>query len=57
VYVSPVGDAGWTSQHHLGRDEMLKALGDKVTSTFVEKVPEGADAERVIRDSRSRATR
>ena len=50
VYVSPVGDAGWTSQHHAGRGEMLKALGDKVTSTFVEKVPEGADAERVIRD-------
>ena len=50
VYVSPVGDAGWTSQHHLGRGEMLAALGDKVTSTFVEKVPEGADAERVIRD-------
>ena len=50
VYVSPVGDAGWTSQHHEGRGEMLKALGDKVTSTFVEKVPEGADAERVIRD-------
>jgi simple sugar transport system substrate-binding protein len=50
VYVSPVGDAGWTSQHHLGRGEMLKALGDKVTSTFVEKVPEGADAARVIRD-------
>jgi simple sugar transport system substrate-binding protein len=50
VYVSPVGDAGWTSQHHEGRAEMLKAMGDKVTSTFVEKVPEGADAERVIRD-------
>ena len=50
VYVSPVGDAGWTSQHHVGRGEMLKALGDKVTSTYVEKVPEGADAERVIRD-------
>src|SRR5512140_3001611 len=50
VYVSPVGDAGWTAQHHEGRAEMLKALGDKVTSTFVEKVPEGADAERVIRD-------
>jgi simple sugar transport system substrate-binding protein len=29
---------------------MLQALGDKVSSTFVEKVPEGADAERVIRD-------
>jgi basic membrane protein A and related proteins len=50
VYVSPVGDAGWTSQHHAGREQMMKALGDKVTSTFVEKVPEGADAERVIRD-------
>jgi simple sugar transport system substrate-binding protein len=50
VYVSPVGDAGWTSQHHAGREEMLKALGNKVTSTFVENVPEGADAERVIRD-------
>jgi basic membrane protein A and related proteins len=50
VYVSPTGDAGWTSQHHEGRDQMLKALGDKVSSTYVEKVPEGADAERVIRD-------
>jgi basic membrane protein A len=50
VYVSPAGDAGWTSQHHEGRAAMLKTLGDKVTSTFVEKVPEGADAERVIRD-------
>ncbi len=50
VYVSPVGDAGWTSQHHAGRLAMDKALGDKVKSSFVEKVPEGADAERVIRD-------
>jgi simple sugar transport system substrate-binding protein len=50
VYVSPVGDAGWTSQHNMGREEMQKALGDKVTTSFVEKVPEGADAERVIRD-------
>jgi basic membrane protein A len=50
VYVSPVGDAGWTSQHNRGREEMQKALGDKVATTFVEKVGEGADAERVIRD-------
>jgi len=50
VYVSPASDAGWTSQHHKGRAEMLQALGDKVTSTYVESVPEGADAERVIRD-------
>jgi simple sugar transport system substrate-binding protein len=50
VYVSPVGDAGWTSQHNAGREQMAKALGDKVITSFVEKVPEGADAERVIRD-------
>ena len=50
VYVSPIGDAGWTTQHNRGREQMQAALGDKVTTTFVEKVPEGADAERVIRD-------
>ena len=50
VFVSPVGDAGWTSQHNLGRLAMEKALGDRVQTSFVEKVAEGADAERVIRD-------
>ena len=50
VYVSPVGDAGWTYQHDLGRKEMEKALAGKVTTKFVENVAEGADAERVIRE-------
>ena len=50
VYVSPVGDAGWTAQHNAGRLALERALGDKVKTSFVEKVPEGADAERVIRD-------
>jgi len=50
VYVSPIGDAGWTTQHNRGREQMQSALGEKVTTSFVEKVPEGADAERVIRD-------
>lgn len=50
VYVSPIGDAGWTFQHDSGRKEMEKALAGKVTSKFVENVPEGADAERVIRE-------
>lgn len=50
VYVSPIGDAGWTMQHDLARKEMEKTLGAKVKSRFVESVPEGADAERVIRD-------
>ncbi|MDR3392850.1 MAG: BMP family ABC transporter substrate-binding protein [Sulfuriferula sp.] len=49
VYVGPVGDAGWTFAHDQGRLAMEKALGGKVKSTYVENVPEGADAERVIR--------
>ena len=50
VYVSPITDAGWTRQHDEGRKAVDKALGDKVKTTFVADVPEGADAERVIRD-------
>ena len=50
VYVSPIGDAGWTYQHDMGRKEMEKALGDAVKTSFVESVNEGADAERVIRE-------
>jgi simple sugar transport system substrate-binding protein len=50
VYVSPIGEAGWTFQHEQGRLAMQKALGDQVVSTAVESVAEGADSERVIRD-------
>lgn len=50
VYVSPIGEAGWTTQQDLGRKEMEKNLGVKVKSKIVENVQEGADAERVIRD-------
>ena len=50
VYISPIGDAGWTTQHDQARKEMEKALGSKITTKFVENVPESADAERVIRD-------
>src|SRR6266536_1934959 len=50
VYVSPISDAGWTYQHDSGRKEMEKALGAKVQTKYVESVPEGADAERVIRE-------
>ena len=48
VYVGPVGDHGWTYEHDRGRLSVEKAFGSKVKTTFVEKVPEGADAERVI---------
>ena len=50
VYIGPIGDHGWTYQHEQGRQMLIKELGDKVTTSFVENVPEGADAERVIRN-------
>lgn len=50
VYVAPLGDMGWVRQHEEGRQAVQAALGDRVKTTFVENVPEGADAERVIRD-------
>ena len=48
IYVSPIGDFGWSYQHDQGRLAMMKALGDKVETTYLEKVPEGPDAERAI---------
>ena len=50
VYVAPLTDAGWVRQHDEGRKAVDAALGAQVKTSFVENVPEGADAERVIRD-------
>ena len=50
VYVSPITEAGWTKQHDEARKAVERTLGDQVKTTFVADVPEGADAERVIRD-------
>ncbi|HET7753014.1 MAG TPA: BMP family ABC transporter substrate-binding protein [Anaeromyxobacteraceae bacterium] len=50
IYVGPVGDAGYSFQHDLGRKKAVEKFADKVETTYVEKVAEGPDAERVIRD-------
>ena len=50
AYVGPVGDGGWTFAHDNGRKALEKEFGDKIVTSFVEKVPESADAERVFRD-------
>lgn len=50
VYVTPIGSAGWTYQHELGRQALQRTLGTRVQTTVVESVAEGADAERVMRD-------
>ena len=50
AYVGPVGDGGWTFAHDNARKALEKEYGDKIVTSFVESVPESADAERVIRD-------
>jgi len=50
IYVGPIGDFGWSYQHHQGALEAQKALGgeEQVELAYLESVPEGADAERAI---------
>jgi basic membrane protein A and related proteins len=57
VYVGPVGDSGWTFQHDVARKQLEATLKGKVTTQFVENVPEGADAERVIREMAQSGTK
>ncbi len=46
VYVSPVGDAGWSFAHDKGR--LVVEAMDGVSTSYVEAVAEGPDSERVM---------
>jgi basic membrane protein A and related proteins len=48
IYLGPIGDLGWTYQHELARQALVKEFGDKIETTYLENVPEGPDAERAI---------
>ncbi len=50
VFVGPIGDGGWTYAHNEGREYLQEVMGDTVNTAYLESVPEGADAERVIRN-------
>lgn len=50
LHVAPLTEAGWVRQHEEGRKALQAALGDRVATRAVENVPEGPDAERVLRD-------
>ncbi|MFM6986455.1 MAG: BMP family ABC transporter substrate-binding protein [Hydrogenophaga sp.] len=57
AYVGPVGDGGWTFAHDNGRKAVEAEFGGKVVTSFVENVPESADAERVLRDLASQGNK
>ncbi|MCB5409933.1 BMP family ABC transporter substrate-binding protein [Pseudogemmobacter faecipullorum] len=44
TYVGPIGDGGYTYQHHQGALALAEKFGDKVEIAWQESVPEGADA-------------
>ncbi len=48
VYLGPIGDFGWTYQHEVARQSVVKSVGDQIDTTYLENVPEGPDAERSI---------
>ncbi len=48
VYIGPHDDGGWTQAHDIGRQYVEKQMPD-VHTAYVELVPEGAEAEQVIR--------
>lgn len=48
VYPSPVADVGWSAELNHGREAIEEHFGDKVETFFVENVPEGPDAARII---------
>jgi basic membrane protein A len=49
IYVSSVGDLGWSYEHDNGRKMLEEKLGDKIKTAIIESVPEGPDAVRIIR--------
>lgn len=46
LYVSPIGDGGWSYAHDIARQALDRMPG--VSTAFVEAVPEGPDSERVM---------
>ena len=57
AYVGPVGDGGYSFAHDQARKKLEAEFGDKIQTTFVESVPEGPDAERVLRDLASQGNK
>ncbi|WP_458792409.1 BMP family ABC transporter substrate-binding protein [Yoonia sp. MH D7] len=48
IYVGPIGDGGWSHEHNQGRLAIEEEFGDAIETVYVESVPEGPDAERVM---------
>ncbi|NVJ91848.1 MAG: BMP family ABC transporter substrate-binding protein [Methylocystaceae bacterium] len=50
VYVATAGQAGYTYQHDLARQQIVKKYGDQVRVRVANNVPEGRAAEKIFND-------
>jgi basic membrane protein A len=57
IMVGPVNDFGWNQAHNQGREYLEKTLKGKVETSYVEKVPENSDVERVLEKMISQGTK
>jgi simple sugar transport system substrate-binding protein len=48
MYVGPIGDYGYSYQHHQGLLDVQEKFGDQVETAYLESVSEGPDAERAL---------
>lgn len=54
IYISPIGEGGWSYAHDQARKFLSSLPG--VTTSYVESVPEGQDAERIIQNMARKLT-
>ncbi len=48
ITVGPVNDAGYNASHKASQVYAAKVLADRIETTLIENIPEGADVERVM---------
>lgn len=48
LFPSPIADVGWSAELNNGRQAIEEHFGDRVETVFVENVPEGPDAARIM---------
>ncbi|MCM8711106.1 BMP family ABC transporter substrate-binding protein [Clostridium sp. SYSU_GA19001] len=49
AYARTIKNSGWTYAHELGRLHLEKTLGEQISTSFVENVPENTDAYKVFK--------
>lgn len=57
VYIGPIGEAGWTFAHDLGRRSLEAHYGDRIKTSYVENVADGPASEKVFRDLAAQGNR